>query len=101
MKAAILPTLFSTVTSMMMNAGQSDSSAADDLAAERAAREEETRQGEAEERKRTRDKQLEAREMEQKKLANAQRNTLLATGGAGLTDQATVSASQLKKTLGE
>lgn len=92
--------LISSVIGMIASADKPsvpDNSA--NLEAERKAREEEQRQKEAAERRRERDKVMEARSAE--KTSEVKAKSLLASGSAGLKEDATVAATQLKQKLGE
>ena len=100
----IVDTVLGLATGAMgaMNKPKAPSSdAAARMEAERQAREEEQRQEEAEARRRKRDQVLEARSAEKSAKARGAEQSLLAGGGAGLADQASVARAQLKQKLGE
>ena len=94
--------LISSVIDLLSNADRPsvpDNSAA--LEAERQAEAEAQRKKEAAERKRERDKVLEARSAEKSARAASTTASTLASGSAGLKDDASVAATKLKQKLGE
>ena len=97
---ALISSVIGLVAGMQQPSGPKDNSA--QLAAERKAKEDEQAQKEADERRRNRGKVVEARELEKKRMTpDANRQTTLANGGAGLINDPEVTSSGLKTKLGE
>lgn len=99
-----LPAVISAVASVAsaaISSRKKGPSQADAMREERLRQERERREQEAEERRHERHATREARSMEKKRQLSANKNSTLATGGAGLTENASVQQAGLKKKLGE